>query len=486
MALFCRTGGAIFGTNGRAHLLYPRDFPNFALAMKRIRTPWLIHLFAALHVAVVVVCAWAGWPDSLILTALTMWMTILICLRRNLTVELTAVCIVLVNILGYALGYLGAEIFNFTPDLLNHGLASFLTTELLGWALDLFARTWHVPSGRRGSWKENIGWLVFAVVAVFALRLFIELFIFRNGPFQGTDILGAFRSFFGNTLVLLALFAGTLIFIRSGHDKHYSLDVATIGTTLFIVLTAILGALLHTFGFPFHWTTPLDPAALSRNLVVALLVEMTLFGLTYMVEYAVNIRHELASQRERRHLAEYRYIALKNQVNPHFLFNSLNILDSIVLDGDKEEASRYIHKLAGIYRYMLRHDGEKLVRLDEEVTFVSMYADLLKIRFPEGITVEKEIAPEDLARYIVPCTLQLLLENVTKHNAITAAAPVHIRVRTDGECLEMENNRIPKASAPVSTGLGLDYIRKQYMDLSGKAIEVTATDASFRVRIPLL
>ena len=454
--------------------------------MKRIGTGWIIHGFAALHVAVVLLCALLGWPDSLALTALTMFLTVVICLRRNLTVEFTAVCVILVNILGYVLGHLGAELFNFTPDILNNILASFLTTEFIGWGLDLFARTWYVPSSDRGSWKENLGWLVFAVIAVFALRLFIELFIFRGAPFKGVDIIGAFRSFFGNSLVLIAMFIGTLWFIRTGHDKHYSLDVATIGTTLFIGLTAILGALLHTFGLPFHWTFPIDMPALSRNIVVALLVEMTLFGLTYMVEYAVNIRRELGTQRERRHLAEYRYMALKNQVNPHFLFNSLNILDAIVQEGNREEASLYIHKLAGIYRYMLQHDGEKLVRLGEEVTFVSMYFDLLIIRFPEGINVEKGFRDEDLGRMVVPCTLQLLLENVTKHNAITPEAPVRIRVHTDGQYLWMENNRIPKASAPVSTGLGLPYIRRQYMDVSGKDILVEETEDTFRVRIPLL
>ena len=454
--------------------------------MKRIGTGWIIHGFAALHVAVVLLCALLGWPDSLILTALTMFLTVVICLRRNLTVEFTAVCVVLVNILGYVLGHLGAELFNFSPDIINHLIASFLTTELIGWALDLFARTWYDPSPQRGSWKDNLGWLIFAVIAVFALRLFIELFIFRGAPFKGVDIVGAFRSFFGNSLVLIAMFVGTIWFIRTGHDKHYSLDIATIGTTLFIGLTAVLGALLHTFGLPFHWNLPLDSAVLSRNIVVALLVEMTLFGLTYVVEYGVNIRRELGTQRERRHLAEYRYMALKNQVNPHFLFNSLNILDAIVNEGNREEASLYIHKLAGIYRYMLQHDGEKLVPLGEEVTFVSMYFDLLKIRFPEGIAVEKGFQDEDLTRKVVPCTLQLLLENVTKHNAITPEAPVHIRVYTDGTYLYMENNRIPKASAPVSTGLGLPYIRRQYMDVSGKDILVEETVETFRIRIPLL
>ncbi len=454
--------------------------------MKRIGTGWLIHGFAALHVATVVVCALLGWPDSVILTLLTMVLTVLICQRRGLTVEFTAVFIVLVNILGYVLGRLGAELFNFPSVILNRSLATFLTTEALGWALNLFARTYHLPSRNRRPWKENLGWLIFAVVAVFALRVFIELFLFRKGPFQGVDVVAAFRSFLSNSLVLLLMLIGTLLFIRSGHNRHYSLDVATIGTTLFIGLISVLGALLHTLGLPFHWTPALDPALLSRNIVIALLVEMTLFGITYMVEYAVNIRRELGTQRERRHLAEYRYLALKNQVNPHFLFNSLNILDSIVQDGEQEEASRYIHKLAGIYRYMLQHDGEKLVRLGEEDTFVTMYFDLLRIRFPEGLSVDKDIRPEDLSRMVVPCSLQLLVENVTKHNAISAAAPVVIRVRTDGAFLTLENNRIPRTSPPVSTGLGLPYIRKQYLDISGKDILVEENDDTFRVRIPLL
>ena len=123
-------------------------------------------------------------------------------------------------------------------------------------------------------------------------------------------------------------------------------------------------------------------------------------------------------------------MALKNQVNPPFLFNSLNILDSIIQEEPRETASRYVHKLSGIYRYMLQHDGSRLVRLSEEETFVTMYYDLLKVRFPEGFTVEKNIREEDLGRMIVPCTLQLLLENVTKHNAISADSPIHISVQT--------------------------------------------------------
>ena len=192
--------------------------------MRRIRTPWLIHGFAALHAAVTVVCTLAGIPDSLLLTALTMLLTVLICQRRGLTVEFTAICVILVNIHGYALGKMGAEAINFPSELLNHALATFLTTELLGWALDLFAKAYRSPEGQRTSWKDNLGWLVFAVIVVFALRIFIELFVFRKGPFQGVDVLREFRFFVGDSLVMLLLFIATLLFVRSGHNRHYSLD----------------------------------------------------------------------------------------------------------------------------------------------------------------------------------------------------------------------------------------------------------------------
>ena len=451
------------------------------------KTSYLIHGFAILHVAVTAVCLLLGVQDSLVLTLLTMLMAVLICLKRNLPVEFTAVGVILVNIVGYILGNLGAELFDFPSEMLSRCLATFFTTEVIGWTLDLFARTLRTPeSPAKASWRENIGWLIFAVAAVFFFRVFVEFFLFKKGPFQDADAVGLFTSFLSNSLVLLVMLVATIAFIRFFHRKGYSLDAATVGATLFISVLCFLCAVAHTLGLPFHWNRPIDQKLLSQNLVIAMLTEVTLFVLTYMVEFAVNARHELATQRERRHLAEYRYMALKNQVNPHFLFNSLNILDSIVQDGDGETASRYIHKLAGIYRYMLQHDGEKLVRLSEELTFASMYHDLLDLRFPEGFTVEKDIAPGDPSRMIVPCTLQILLENVTKHNAVSADHPIRIRLRTDGTFLEVENNRIPRTSASPSTGLGLKYIRRQYQDLSGLDITIEQTDAAFRVRIPLL
>ncbi len=376
------------------------------------KTAWLIHGFALLHVAVTMLCTAMGLRDSLLLTALTMALTGVICFQENLTVEITVTALILVNVIGFLLGNIGAFVLeDLLPPIWHHAISTFLVTEGIGWGLYLFAHRFspYGPAGyeREQSWYKHAGWLVIAIGLVFGIRVYTDL------NFNGDSVL-------------------------------------------------------------------------ENSGVMVLLILTTVVSLILMVNFAINMQQEASKQRTRRHQAEFRYMNLKNQVNPHFLFNSLNILDSVIQEGEKEEASRYVHKLAGIYRYMLQHDGEKLVRLSEEVTFVSMYYDLLKIRFPEGISVEKDIRPEDLSRMVVPCTLQLLVENVTKHNAISPEAPVRIRIVTDGRFLTLENNRRPRASEPVSTGLGLPYIRKQYMDISGEGILVEKTDDAFRVRIPLL
>ena len=460
--------------------------------MKKVKVPYIIHGFALLHVLVTVFCAFAGLPDSLLLTVLTMTMTVLICLKWRLNPEFTAINVILVNIFGFILGHLGAHVIGLMlpeKEILDHALSTFVTTEILGWSLELVARkmrperaTAQVPPH---FWKEHAGWLIFAVAMVFALRVFLD-YIFARGIFQGIDALALFRSFLSNSLALIVMIVGTAFLVRAGRHHQYSLDAATLGTTITISVLTLLGALIQTLGLPFRWIVPLSRTDLALNTVIALIVELTLFTVTYMISYALSMRDEMIRQRQQRHRAEFRYMTLKHQVNPHFLFNSLNILDSIVQDGSREEASEYIHRLSGIYRYLLQHGDDDLIRVGDEVDFFQKYWELLHIRFPEGLEVDNGIRDDDRVRMIVPCTLQLLLENVTKHNAISPDSPVHVRVHSDGSVLEMENNLLPKASASTSTGLGLQYIRQQYLDLSGQDISAGADGQSFRVRIPLL
>ena len=194
----------------------------------------------------------------------------------------------------------------------------------------------------------------------------------------------------------------------------------------------------------------------------------------------------MEAERGRANRAQHEYRQLKQQVNPHFLFNSLNILDCLIADGKGPEARDYVHKLAALYRYMLRSENEPVVQLAEEMEYVRMYLDLLKVRFSEGLDVETDLQEEDLNRYIVKYSLQMLIENAQKHNSITPAEPLRLRISSDGVFVSVRNNRIPKLTPPESTGLGLKYISQAYRERSGKDIRIRETDHEYQVELPLL
>lgn len=457
--------------------------------MTRSRIPYIIHGFAMLHALVAFVCLAGGFPDSILLTLLTMTMAVIICIRHGLSVEFTAINVILVNILGFAFGTLGANVFSLFSDnpLVVRPLATAATTEILGWVLHLFARAVEreIPSRSRASRQSGINWLVTAVVVVFILRIFVDI-IFSTDLFRGVSMTDLLSHLLNNSAVLLLMIGLTVILVSMSHrGRIRSRYASTAVVVLCIAAISTIGALIEAFGFPanLHGTTTRD---FLRILITATLIEVTIFTLSYVVGFAIKMRNEMILQREKTHQAEYRYMTLKQQLNPHFLFNSLNILDSLVADGDRDAASSYIHRLAMMYRYMLRHEGERLVRLDDELTFAEMYWQMLKVRFPDGLQVNFNIPDEDRQRQIVPCTIQLLIENATKHNAISATTPLVINVNSDGSSIRVTNNINPRLTPAVSTGLGHQYIRKQYNDIARQGMEIHQSAESYTIVLPLL
>ena len=226
---------------------------------------------------------------------------------------------------------------------------------------------------------------------------------------------------------------------------------------------------------------------LENSGALMVLILTTLLALLFMINSAIRMRREVSVQRTRRHEAEFRYMTLKHQVSPHFLFNSLNVLDSIVQDGTREEASDYIQKMATLYRYIMKNEGKRLVPLADEIVFARTYLQLIQIRFPVGLEINDLVGPEAPEGWVVPCTLQLLVENSVKHNAVSAQNPLIITTSTDGQTFTVRNNLIPKLT-PVArhTGIGLQYIRNQYRDIAGEEIEVLETADSFSVTIPII
>ena len=226
----------------------------------------------------------------------------------------------------------------------------------------------------------------------------------------------------------------------------------------------------------------------GRNTAVTILLDysMTLAVVVLLASYALRLQSRAKAASEEANLAQYRYHKLKQQVNPHFLFNSLNVLDCMIQEQTPEEASRYTHKLAEVYRYLIKNEDETTVCLRDEMAFVAQYVDLLKVRFPEGLEVAVELPEALMSRSVVPCAVQLLIENATKHNAVRPDNPLKIRVFAEDDGLAVHNNRIPRLTRPASTGLGLQYIRQQYKDLSGRSIRVSEDEQNYTVTLPLL
>ena len=141
-----------------------------------------------------------------------------------------------------------------------------------------------------------------------------------------------------------------------------------------------------------------------------------------------------------------------------------------------------------MYRYMLQHEGETLVRLSEEIEFTRMYVELMQVRFPKGLEVTIDVPEEDLQFHVVPCAVQLLVENATKHNAISEDNPLRVQISSDAKdrVLRVSNNLNPRLSPSPSTGLGQSYIRRQYSDKTERRVVFRQTETAYLVTLPLL
>lgn len=450
--------------------------------MKNIGLPWIIHIFAILHAVVAFGCRINNIDDELLLTVLTMALAIIICRRKGLTIEFTAAIIIVMNILGYILGTLGANILKtfIVSDYAVHALSTAITTEFLGWSIiamtKLFRRDTQEKNEDRLS-HTYLKWILLLVAGIFVLRLLIVVFL-SHSMFDSEGIYGIIRSILSNSAVIIMLTCLNILYVRYAvvrkprvkkWQKHMNL-------TLFMVIAVIIETIL---------TRP-EPKDIPLFLIAAFLTQITLYCIIYILNYALTARNEMHAEREKASMAQYRYLKLKRQVNPHFLFNSLNILDCLICEGTPEQASIYTHKLAGIYRYMIKSEDEEVVQLRDELVFVNLYIDLLKIRFPEGFHVEINVSEDLMTRMIPPCSIQLLIENATKHNAVGTGNPLIVKVESENDCIHVENNIVPKVTKSPSTGLGQQYIRQLYMDLCGKSIDIYKTDDKYCVTLPLL
>lgn len=183
--------------------------------------------------------------------------------------------------------------------------------------------------------------------------------------------------------------------------------------------------------------------------------------------------------------ASAKFDALKNQLDPHFLFNSLNVLSSLI-DENTQSAQKFTTGLSKVYRYVLEQKNKELVTVDEELAFAKTYMSLLKMRFEDSIIFEIPDQASDRESKVVPLSLQLLLENAVKHNMVTSTKPLHIKIYEEDGNLVVENNLQPKQIVKKGSGVGLSNIKQRYELLTHRQVNINQQANRFAVAIPIL
>lgn len=217
----------------------------------------------------------------------------------------------------------------------------------------------------------------------------------------------------------------------------------------------------------------------------ALMISAFLHAKGFVIELKKNTKQEVVEQKLIANNANAQFESLKNQLDPHFLFNSLNVLSALI-DENPNQAQKFTASMSKIYRYVLEQKDNELVKIEDEIAFAEVYSELLKTRFDESVQFSFEINPEENQKMVVPLSLQLLLENCIKHNLATEKKPLQIRIYTEDKFLCVENNLQVREQLKESAGIGLTNIVQRYALLTSEHVFIEKNSESFKVKIPIL
>jgi len=333
------------------------------------------------------------------------------------------------------------------------------------------------------------------VVLMIPVTSFIIPFIFSGLRFQHPPYYTE-RVFISTLICTTAIWTGNryiMIWARTKYPQFADVKKrlliqsgVMLGYTLFA--TNLLGYFLRDYCRPqtdnLTGVSVLDFVINSNN--AAIFSTLTVVAI-YESIYFMNELRESITEKEmlKRESLQAQLNALKTQVNPHFLFNNLNTLSSVIPE-NPQQAIDFVQQLSKVYRHILEVKDEKSIPLKDELEVLKAYAFLLKTRFCNSLDINIDVADEKMRKKIVPLSLQLLMENAIKHNIVSSEKPLTIDVYAVNGTLVVSNNLQKKNQVFESTGIGLDNIRNRYKLLSDKIVEVTETSNSFTVSIPLI
>ena len=461
------------------------------VTLRYISNTAIVFLFALCHFGVAIVSRMLHYYDDIPLTILTILMVIVVAMNNKTRTDIMAILTMVATLLGFVIGswLRGPMEALVQSDTLAPALSTFVITMVLGVSIDLITiRVKRLQSSDRNFTiaPRNI---VVVGLSILILRMGYVV-MDRAGIFTENMLLDNILNIVVNSWAVLLLLVGNIVLTIQISKQQKIESRKSYTATLVVIISSLVIPLLTTFvvyfdlpNFNSQFSTLIDFVQL---LSAALLIDLIIITVCYLVHMSILSHQRLREEREQKHRSEYQYERLKQQINPHFLFNSLGILDYLVQEQETERASAFIHKLAGMYRYMLSNDLKPLVKLSEELDFTGKYIDLIKERFIEGIITEVNIPEDKYDSCVVPCALQLLVENATKHNIVSPEMPLTITIVVEGEWIVVKNNLQQRTHGQPSTHLGLENIRRQYQDITGSSIVVEKSDNEFIVKLPIV
>lgn len=264
----------------------------------------------------------------------------------------------------------------------------------------------------------------------------------------------------------------SVIFFFAGLTAGF---IATIAVDLFfaeVVLHEVSPSILN----------PLKLTLLYTSLINLL---FHLLNLVFVYQKAFQTKLVEAESLKRMH-AQAELQAIKQQINPHFLFNNLNVLSGLVMK-QSSEANNFIEAFSQVYMHVLNNLDKEMIELKKELDFLKPYFFLLSQRFPDALELDINVQEKYARYYIIPAALQMLVENVIKHNVFSKKKPLKIKIYSNSnETVSVTNNLQPKLNQVTSSNIGLNNISKRYDLTTGKQITVQKTETAFCVILPLI
>jgi hypothetical protein len=231
------------------------------------------------------------------------------------------------------------------------------------------------------------------------------------------------------------------------------------------------------------------PSSYLASIIITFFVTLSIYTISFYKAYNEN---KVKEQKIIAGTASAKFESLKNQIDPHFLFNSLNVLSSLI-EENPENAQRFTTSLSKIYRYVLEQKDKELVSVEEELAFAKTYMNLLKMRFENSLFYELPTQNDWIASSlamtdakVVPLSLQLLLENTVKHNVVSEQRPLHIRIYVEGDYLAVQNDYQKKEVLQDRQGVGLQNIVNRYGIITTRKVLIIQNEKTFTVKIPIL